>query len=92
MSKSTQLISLVLAAGTSGVAVFSLANASFLAGLPGDVVLGVGASVAIFGLAIFDYSRRARSLTAPARLLRPTLPTAACTPERNDSRSNRAAA
>ena len=74
MTKSNQLISLVLAAGLAGVAVFSLANAPIMAALPGDVLLGVGASLAIFGLAVYDYSRRARSLTVPVRLLRPNLP------------------
>jgi len=73
MNKSNQLIPLVLAAGVAGVAVFSVANAPIMAALRGDVVLGAGASLAIFGLAIFDYSRRARSLTVPARLLRPTV-------------------
>ena len=91
MNKSTQVIALIFAAGLAGVAVFSLANSSLLAALPGDVVLGVGASVAIFGLAIFDYSRRARTLTPPARLLRPALPAARAS-NRGDSRSDRAAA
>jgi len=84
MNKSNQLISLVLAAGVAGVAVLSLANAPIMAALPGDVVLGVGASIAIFGLAVYDYSRRVRSLTLPIRLLRPALPVARpCEQNRN---------
>ncbi len=88
MNKPNQLISLILAAG---VAVFSLANAPFLAGLRGDVLLGVGASVAIFGVAVHDYSRRARSLTSPVRLLRPALH-AECAGDRPASSPDRLAA
>jgi len=91
MNKSSQMISHVLAAGVAGVAVFSLANTSIMAALPADVVLGVGASVAIFGLALYDYSRRARALVVPARLLRPTLP-AAHAGDRNASCPDRIAA
>ena len=69
MNKSHKQLSLVLAAGAAGVAFFSLANAPFTAALPGDVILGLGAS-----LAVYDYSRRVQPLALPVRLLRPTLP------------------
>lgn len=92
MNKSNQLITLSLAAGAAGVAVFSLANSALLAALPAEVILGVGASAALVGFAIYDYSRRVRSLAAPARLLRPCLPaTAGCSPA-GDSAKNRLAA
>lgn len=85
MNKSNQLISLTLAAGAAGVAFFSLANAPFTAALQGDVIIGIGASAAMLAFAAFDYSRRARSLRLPARLLRPTLPAtvrcSVCSPE-----------
>ena len=74
MNKSTQLISLTLAAGVAGVALFAFANSPFTAALRGDVIVGVGASVALLGFAAYDYSRRIRSLSRPARLLRPALP------------------
>jgi hypothetical protein len=77
MNKSNKLISLVLATGAAGVAFFSFANGPFSVALPGDVIIGLGASVAVIGLAVSDYSRRMRSLTPPARLLRPALPAVA---------------
>lgn len=77
MNKSNRSISLTIAAGSAGVAAFSLANSPLLAALPAEVIVGVGASLAILALAIFDYSRRSRTLTAAAPLLRPCLPTTA---------------
>lgn len=74
MKNSLQSISLILAAGAAGVALFSLANAPFTAALSGDVILGVGASLALLGFAAYDYSRRVRSVSLPVRLLRPNLP------------------
>ena len=74
MNKSNKLIALVLATGAAGVAFFSLANAPFTAALPGDVILGLGASLAVCGIAVHDYSRRVQPLALPVRLLRPTLP------------------
>jgi hypothetical protein len=74
MNKSNKLLSLVFVTAAAGAVLFSFANAPFTAALRGDVILGIGASVALLGLAAFDYSRRARSLNARAQLLRPTLP------------------
>lgn len=94
MNKSTKLIALTFAAGAAGVALFSLANAPFTAALRGDVIVGIGASVAVLAFAAFDYSRPVRSLSRPARLLRPALPTtvrsASC--EAEDNRKDRLAA
>jgi hypothetical protein len=77
MKKSNDLLSLSLAAGSAGVAAFSLANSALLAALPTGVILGAGASLALVAFAIYDYSRPLRPLAAPARLLRPCLPAAA---------------
>ncbi len=74
MNKSNPLIPLTLAAGAAGVALFSFANAPFTAALRGDVIIGIGASVALLGFAAYDYSRRMRLLSRPARMLRPALP------------------
>jgi hypothetical protein len=74
MNKSNQLIFQILAAGAAGVALFFFANAPFTAALRGDVILGIGASVALLAFAAYDYSRRIRSLAPTARLLRPNLP------------------
>ncbi|MBI2498449.1 MAG: hypothetical protein HYV75_11230 [Opitutae bacterium] len=68
------LLSVILATGAAGVAVFAVANSAFVASLPGDVILGAGASVAILGFAAYDYSRRYLPLDLPGRTLRPKLP------------------
>ncbi len=72
--KTSRFISTILAAGAAGVAGFLFAQSGYSAAIDGDVVLGAGAALAIAGLAIFDYSRRARPLTAAAPVLRPKLP------------------
>jgi hypothetical protein len=53
------------------IALVALANASFTAALPGEIILGAGASLAIVGLMISDYRRYVRPLAAPARVVRP---------------------
>ena len=93
MNKSNQLISLSIAAGSAGVAAFSLANSPLLAALPVEAILGAGASLAIIGLAIYDYSRPARNLSVPAQMLRPTLRAAVpCECAGNGAGKNRRAA
>ena len=73
MKTSTKYISLVLAASTAGVALFTLANASFTAFFQTDVADAVAASLAIVGFAAHDYSRRTLSLTVKsASILRPS--------------------
>jgi hypothetical protein len=74
--KANQLLSLLLATVTAGVAAFSLANSSFVAALPGDVILGTAASLALLGFAVYDYSRRYVPLRLPGLALRPKLPAA----------------
>lgn len=85
MNNNRKLLSVTLAAGAAGVAAFTLANSAFVASLPGDVILGVGASLAIVGFAVYDYSRRYQPLALPDRVMRPKLPLVAprrvtCTP------------
>ena len=77
MKNSTQFISQVLAAGLAGVAFFKLADAPFIAALPGDAILAFAISAAAIGLAIHDYSRRVQPVTVPCRVLRPSLPATA---------------
>jgi hypothetical protein len=76
MKNSAKYPSLVLAAGTAGVAFFAAANSNFTSLIGGDLDVAVAAivAVALVGLAVYDYSRRSRCLVAPARLLRPVLP------------------
>lgn len=74
MKTSAKYISLVLAAGIAGVALFALANASFTAAFRGDVAVAIAASAAVVGFAAYDYSRRTQPLSIPARVLRPSLP------------------
>ena len=76
MKNSAKYLSLVLAAGTAGVALFNVADSSFTSYINGDLVIAVATSVSLIGLAIYDYSRRSRSYVAPAPLLRPALPSA----------------
>lgn len=92
MKNNLTLLSVILAAGTAGVVGFNVANSSFVAALPGDVILGAAASVAILAFAIYDYSRHYAPLALPGRLLRPKLP-AAATPRSlgNDCCKDRAA-
>jgi hypothetical protein len=89
MKNYIQLLSFVLATGAAGVAGFFLANSAFVASLPGDVILGAGASLALLGFATYDYSRRYLPLTVRTRVLRPGLP--AATPDRAAAGDRRAA-
>jgi hypothetical protein len=77
MKNNHPILSVILAAGAAGVAAFSVANSAFVASLPGDVLLGAGASLAILGFAAYDYSRRYLPLPVAVRALRPKLPAAA---------------
>jgi hypothetical protein len=90
MKNSAKLLSVVLAAGTAGVAVFAAVNSAFVASLPGDVLLGVGASLGLLGFAASDSSRRSLPLSLPGRLLRPALPAAGLAAR--ECRKDRAAA
>ncbi len=77
MKNSAHSISLILAAGLAGVALFKLADVSLVAALPGGAILAFALSAAAIGLAISDYSRRVQPLMVPGRVVRPALPAAA---------------
>ena len=80
MKTSLKSSSQFLAAGVAGVALFKLANASFLSGLPVGTMAAVGLSAGFLGLAAYDYSRRFTPLALPVRVLRPLMP---CTTPRS---------
>jgi hypothetical protein len=88
MKNSSKSSSLILAAGLAGVAIFSLANSSFIAALPGDAIMAFAISAAVIGVAIFDYSRRIQSVTVPCRVMRPVLPANTPSSSGCGSRSN----
>lgn len=67
---------LALSAAAS-VALVTLAGASFLTRIPGELVVAGAASLAIVGLMIADYRRYVRPLAvSTARLVRPPAPIA----------------
>ena len=74
MKNSRQILSVSLATGIAGVAVFAFANSAFVASLPVDVILGITVSLALLSFATYDYSRRYLPLRLPAHVLRPQLP------------------
>jgi hypothetical protein len=74
MKTSSHFTSALITAGAVGTALIALSSARFTAALPGEVIMGVTASLALIGLAIYDYSRRVQPLSLPGRVLRPTLP------------------
>ena len=81
--KTTRLLSLVLVAGTAGLAAFGLANTEFAARLPLEAFLAATTSLALVRFAFSDYARRLKPLPVPAAtLLRPaprcTVRLAAC--------------
>jgi hypothetical protein len=59
------------AAVTVGVVAFSFADAAFTASLPFEIVMSIGASLGLLGIAVADYGRANRSLVPLASLLRP---------------------
>jgi len=69
MKTTRNILSIVIAAGAPGVALLALSN--FIAV---DVALAVIAVSGLLAFAALDYSRTAKSLRAPARILRPVLP------------------
>jgi len=82
MKTTRNILSIVIAAGTPGVALLALTNL-----LPADVALAIIAVGGIAAFAALDYTRNLKSLRVPGRLLRPTLPVAtnvvaACTVRR----------
>jgi hypothetical protein len=90
MKNSLKSLSLILAAGVAGAALFFLAQAQFTAALPAASLLALAAALAVTGMAAADYSRRLEPLTPRARVLRPALPTGTA-PQSNAGRDSIAA-
>jgi hypothetical protein len=67
MKTTRNILSVLVAAGTPGVALLVLTN------LPADVVLAGFTTVAVIAFAIFDYSRPAATLKVPGVVIRPPL-------------------
>jgi len=79
--KTKNLFYAIVAAGLAGVALAKLGNASILATVPGDKLFAIGASLALIGFGVYDYSRRTKVLSVKASpSLRPPMPAAACAP------------
>jgi hypothetical protein len=79
MKTTRNILSIVIAAGAPGVALLAFSNL-----VTADLALAVLAVSGLLAFAALDYSRTAKSLQAPARILRPALPlatnrAAACT-------------
>ncbi|MEJ1971241.1 MAG: hypothetical protein WDM96_01550 [Lacunisphaera sp.] len=71
MKTARNLLSLLVAAGTAGVALLALNNL-----IPADVAFAIFSVGALVGFAAYDYTRTTKSLRVPGRVLRPTLPVA----------------
>lgn len=69
MKNYNKLLSLVLVAGTAGLASFGLANTELAARLPLDVLMGAAVSAGLLRFAFSDYSRKLKPLPAPAATL-----------------------
>lgn len=67
-------LSLVLFAAAAGAALAKLANASFLAALPAEIIFAGAVSVALVALTIADYARNVRPLVIKSPLVRVALP------------------
>ena len=79
MKTTRNILSIVIAAGAPGVALLAFSNL-----ITADLALAVLAVSGLLAFAALDYSRTTKSLRAPGRILRPTLPlatngSAACT-------------
>ncbi len=73
MKTPAKYISLVAVATSAAVALFAIANSSITTRFPFGIVFSVSASAGLIGIAAHDYSRRAKSLRSPARILRPAM-------------------
>jgi hypothetical protein len=70
--KTSQLLPLILVAGTAGLATFGLANTELSARLPLEALLGVTVSLGLARFAFSDYSRDLKPLPLPqTNVLRP---------------------
>jgi len=72
MKTTRNILSIVIAAGSAGVALLTLSNV-----IAADIALALISVAGLIGFAALDYSRTTKSLRAPGRLLRPALPVAA---------------
>lgn len=68
-------LSVILATATLGSVAAKLANAAFLANVPGEIVFAAAASLAIVGITVADYARNIRPLTVKAPIARVAVPT-----------------
>jgi hypothetical protein len=80
--KTLRQITSVLVAAGSAAAVFLILS-SFISA---DLALASLVALGVATFAFADYSRPARSLSAPARILRPTLPSESASPVMYSSR------
>lgn len=71
MKTTRNILSIVIAAGTAGVALLTLSNV-----IAADIALALISVAGLIGFAALDYSRTTKSLQVPGRLLRPDLPVA----------------
>jgi hypothetical protein len=71
MKTTRNILSIVIAAGTAGVALLTLSNV-----IAADIALALISVAGLIGFAALDYSRTTKSLQVPGRLLRPALPVA----------------
>ena len=72
MKTTRNILSIVIAAGAPGVALLALSNL-----IAADLALAVIAVSGLVAFAALDYTRTAKSLRAPGRILRPALPVSA---------------
>ena len=70
-----QITSVLVAAGSTVAAFLTLSSI-----ISADLALASLIAVGVAAFALFDYSRPTRSLTAPAQILRPVLPSESASP------------
>jgi hypothetical protein len=74
MKNSFKTIFLILASVGAGVVLFTLAKADFTAALPGETIIAIATSLAIAGVAVYDYAHQPQSLAPKGNVFRPPLP------------------
>ncbi|AOS45545.1 hypothetical protein Verru16b_02626 [Lacunisphaera limnophila] len=75
MKTIASILSRFVAAGTAAVALLTLTGL-----VPADLGIATLATLGLAAIALLDYSRPVASLTVPAQILRPTLPSAVKAP------------
>lgn len=68
-------LSLTLVIAVLGAALVALANTSFIAALPAEILFAAAISVALVGITFADYRRNVRPLTIKAPIARVVAPT-----------------